>query len=87
MAVSAASSLLNEVARHVKIPLVVCDEIELAESHLDDGVTRRTVYLSLGRTERLADEVGVAYGNVEERALASGLVVSNGTFNHVSGII
>ena len=45
------------------------------------------MYLSVGRAEGVADQVGIAYGHVEQGTFARGAVVSYGSLDEVSAVV
>ena len=87
MTVGAAARLVDEVLGTLQILPVARHLVELAERHLDDGVSAGAVYLSLAGAEGTADEVGIADGHVQERTLARGAVVGHGTLYQVSAVV
>ena len=87
MSVGAAPRLFHEIASPFQIFSVSSHLIEFAESHLDDGMAAGTMDLSFVRSERLAHQVGILDGHVEEIALSCGTVMCYGTLYQVAGIV
>ena len=81
------ATTVEEVLGLVEIFTVTCHEVEFHESHLGNLVSGHTIYLPLPQSDLAADAVGIADGDVEEVALARGLIVGNGTFEHVAKVV
>ena len=69
----------------VQIFLLAGDAIELRETHLDDLMTRPD--FALARPERLVEQIGGAQGDIEQGALAGGLIVRDGGFVEMAEIV
>ena len=87
MAIGAPSCFLYEIACAFEVFLVARHLIQLAESHLDDGMSARAVNLSLVGTERLTHKVGILNGHLKEILLARCTIVCHGTLDEVTGVI
>ena len=80
-------TIVEEELCLIKIFLVSCDQIELAECHFGNLMARNHACLSWVRPHLSNHAVGVADGDVEELPASCSLPVSHGTFNHVAQII
>ena len=81
------ATTVEEVLGLVEIFTVTCHEVEFHESHLGNLMSGHTIHLPLPKSDLAADTVGIADGDVEEVALARGLIVGNGTFEHVAKVV
>ncbi len=81
------STIVEEEFSLFEIFLVACSEIELAERHLCNLMSRNHTSLSWIRTYLANHAVGIADSDVEELAAACSLPVSHGTLNHVSKVV
>lgn len=64
--VGATPCLIDKILGTFEVFLVARYLIQLAECHLDDGVSTRTMNLPFVRTKSLADEVCVLNGDIEK---------------------
>ena len=87
VAVGATASFFDKVFRSLEVFPVARDFIQLAKGHLDDGMAAGTVNLSFGRSERLAYQVGILDGHVEEIALPRSTVMGDGAFYQMAGVV
>ena len=81
------STIVKEELSLVEIFLVACSEIEFAESHFGNLMSRYHASLSWVRTYLANHAVGITNGNVKELAAAGGLPMSHGTFYHVTEVV
>ena len=84
VAIRTATRLLHEILGSVEVGLIARYLIEFAEGHLDDGMTARTVDLSLVRTEGLTYQIGILDGHVQEVLFASSTIMGHGTLDEVT---
>ena len=87
MSVGTTSRLLDEIVGTVEILLVSRHLIELAQSHLNDGMAARTVNLPFVRTKGLTDQIGILDCHVQERAFARCAVVSDCRLNQMAAVV
>ena len=78
------STIVEEELCLFEIFLVACSEIEFAESHFGNLMSRYHASLSRVRTNLANHAVGIADSDVEELAATCSLPVSYGTFYHVT---
>ena len=78
---------VEEVLCLLEIFLVARNEIQFAETHLGYLMARHYVHLILCWTHLAAHAVGVAYGDIEERAFARGNIVRTGCLKHVAEVV
>ena len=81
------STIVEEELSLFEIFLVACSEIELAECHFGNLMSRYHASLSWVRTYLANYTVGIADSDVEELAATSSLPVSHGTFYHVTEVV
>ena len=71
----------------VEVFLVACDQVEFGECHLCNLMTRDDAGLSGVRTNFFTYDVGIADGDVEELTAAGGLIVCDGSLDHVAEVV
>ena len=81
------ATIVEEELSLFEIFLVACSEIELAECHFGNLMSRYHASLSWVRTNLANHAVGIADSDVEELAATSSLPVSHGTFYHVTEVV
>ena len=81
------STVVEEELSLFEIFLVACSEIELAERHFGNLMSRYHASLSWVRTYLLNHAVGIADGDIEELAATCSLPVSHGTLHHVTEVV
>ena len=82
--VSATPCLIDKILGTFEVFLVARYLIQLAECHLDDGVSTRTMNLPFVRTKSLADEVCVLNGDIEKGLLTCSPIVGHSTLDEVT---
>ena len=82
-----AAALVEEELGLVEVFLVACNQIEFSQCHLGNLMTGHTLQLIFIRTNGFADAIGITDGDVEEIALACGLIVGDGALDHVTEVI
>ena len=81
------ATIVEEELCLFEIFLVACSEIELAECHFGNLMSRYHASLSWVRTNLANHAVGIADSDVEELAATCSLPVSHGTFYHVTEVV
>lgn len=81
------ATIVEEELCLIEIFLVACSEIELAECHFGNLMSRYHASLSWVRTNLANHAVGIADSDVEELAATCSLPVSYGTFYHVTEVV
>ena len=84
VAVGATSCLIDKILGAFEVFLVARYLIQLAECHLDDGVSTWTMNLPFVRTKSLADEVCVLNGDIEKGLLTCSPIVGHSTLDEVT---
>ena len=81
------ATIVEEELCLFEIFLVACSEIELAERHFGNLMSRYHASLSWVGTNLANHAVGIADSDVEELAATCSLPVSHGTFYHVTEVV
>ena len=81
------ATIVEEELCLVKVFLVACDKIQAAKSHLCNLMTRNNASLTSLRTNFANHAVGISYSDIQELAAACGLIVSYGTFYHMTEVV
>ena len=87
MTIGTTTCLIHEILGTFQIFLVACYLIQLAERHLDDRMSTRTMNLTLVRSEGLANQVGIFDSHIQECLLACSTIVGNGTLDEVTRVV
>ncbi len=81
------AAVVEEELGFVEVLPLARHEVKLRQSHLGNLVAGHDQCLSRTGAHLLANEVGIADGNVEELAAARCLIVGNGRLHHVPQVI
>ena len=81
------ATIVEEELSLFEIFLVACSEIELAECHFGNLMSRYHTSLSWVRTYFANHAVGIADSDVEELAATCSLPMSHGTLHHVTEVV
>ena len=65
MSVCSTSCFFYEILRHIKVFLITGDFIQFCQSHLDDRMTRRNVFLPFIRSEYLTNQIRILDGYIQ----------------------
>ena len=81
------TTIVKEELRLVKVFLFASGQIEAAQRHLSNLVSRHHAGLTWVRSHLTTHHIGIATGNIEEFGAACSLPMGYGAFNHVSQVI
>ena len=81
------ATIVEEILGKVDVLLLASNEIQTGHRHLCNLVARHHRHLSGVRTHLTDGTVSIAAGDIEELTLARGLIIGNGTLDHMSEVI
>ena len=82
-----SASLPDEVFCLVKINLLASHPVKLHQRKFDFLMSRVASLLAFSCTKYTTDKICILSGNVQEFLLASGLIIGNCCFDHMSGCV
>ena len=87
VAIWSASTFIKEEFSLIKILLITGYQVQLGQCHFGYLMSGHFHLLAGVGADFSANAVGIADSDIQEVALSSGLVVSDGTFDHVSQVV